>query len=79
MLYKCFDLLKPDYVMELAWKHRVTDYAMPYYIQVMKNMNSRMERLEYQMEEMKTKGSKQEDDNLFAPSKYFLKNIWYAY
>ena len=23
MLYKCFDLIKPDCVMELAWKHGV--------------------------------------------------------
>uniref|UniRef100_A0A7E4VKZ1 Clathrin heavy chain n=1 Tax=Panagrellus redivivus TaxID=6233 RepID=A0A7E4VKZ1_PANRE len=64
MLYKCYDLLKPDYVMELAWKHRVTDYAMPYYIQTVKNMNSRMERLEYQLEELKTKDTKQQDEQL---------------
>jgi len=67
-LYKCFHLLKPDFVMELCWKHGVTDYAMPYYIQVMKNMNSRIERLENQIEEIKTKSHKQhDDDHLFNP------------
>lgn len=67
-LYKCFHLLKPDFVMELCWKHRVTDYAMPYYIQVVKNMNSRIERLESQIGELQTTTKRQqEDEHLFNP------------
>lgn len=57
--------------MELCWKHRVTDYAMPYYIQVMKNMNSRIERLENQIGELQTKSNKQpEDDHIFNPREF---------
>ncbi|KAB0791804.1 hypothetical protein PPYR_03604 [Photinus pyralis] len=33
-LYQCYDLLKPDVILELAWKHNIMDFAMPYMIQV---------------------------------------------
>ena len=35
-LYMCYDLISPDYVLELAWKHNLMDFAMPYMIQVLK-------------------------------------------
>uniref|UniRef100_H2ZKR5 Clathrin heavy chain n=1 Tax=Ciona savignyi TaxID=51511 RepID=H2ZKR5_CIOSA len=35
-LYSCYDLLRPDVVLEQAWRHGITDYAMPYLIQVMR-------------------------------------------
>ena len=33
-LYQCYDLLHPDVILELAWRHNIVDYAMPYLIQV---------------------------------------------
>ncbi len=33
-LYTCYDLLKPDAVLELAWRHKLIDMAFPYMIQV---------------------------------------------
>ena len=33
-LYACYDLLRPDVILELAWKNKLTDFAMPYMIQV---------------------------------------------
>eukprot|EP01087_Luapelamoeba_hula_P010434 TRINITY_DN2768_c0_g2_i1.p1 TRINITY_DN2768_c0_g2~~TRINITY_DN2768_c0_g2_i1.p1 ORF type:complete len:1757 (+),score=359.13 TRINITY_DN2768_c0_g2_i1:174-5444(+) len=45
-LYTCYDLVRPDVVMELAWKHGLTDYAMPYLIQVIKEYTTRIEKLE---------------------------------
>ena len=33
-LYSCYVLLRPDVIMELAWRHNIMDYAMPYLIQV---------------------------------------------
>ena len=33
-LFSCYDLLKPDAVLELAWRHNIMDFAMPYMIQV---------------------------------------------
>jgi clathrin heavy chain len=45
-LYKCYDLLRPDLVMELAWRHKITDFAMPYMIQVLRDFSLRVDRLE---------------------------------
>lgn len=36
MLYTCYDLMRPDVVMELAWRHGLSDFAMPYMINMMK-------------------------------------------
>nr|CAD2197172.1 unnamed protein product [Meloidogyne enterolobii] len=46
LLYKCYDLLKPDIVLELAWKHKIVDCAMPFMIQTVRDFGSRLERLE---------------------------------
>ena len=35
-LFMCYDLLSPDYVLELSWRHNLLDFGMPYMIQVMK-------------------------------------------
>lgn len=33
-LYTCYDLLKPDLVMELAWRFGLMEFCMPYFIQI---------------------------------------------
>jgi len=45
-LYQCYDLLHPDVIMELAWKHKITDFAMPYLVQVLREYQTRLEKLE---------------------------------
>lgn len=35
-LYSCYDLLRPDVILELAWRHNIMDYAMPYLVQVLR-------------------------------------------
>ncbi|CEF64357.1 Clathrin heavy chain [Strongyloides ratti] len=52
-LHQCYDLLKPDIVMELAWKHKLNDYAMPYMIQTMRDMQNRIAKLELSEKERK--------------------------
>ena len=41
-LYQCYDLLRPDVILELAWKHNIMDFAMPYMIQVMREYISKV-------------------------------------
>ncbi|KAH8238365.1 hypothetical protein KR032_005186 [Drosophila birchii] len=45
-LYQCYDLLRPDVILELAWKHKIVDFAMPYLIQVLREYTSKVDRLE---------------------------------
>jgi clathrin heavy chain len=44
-LYTCYDLLKPDFVMELAWKNNMMDAAMPFLIQAVKEFTGKIETL----------------------------------
>uniref|UniRef100_A0A8C1SDQ5 Uncharacterized protein n=1 Tax=Cyprinus carpio TaxID=7962 RepID=A0A8C1SDQ5_CYPCA len=41
-LFSFYDLLAPDLVLELAWKHGLVDFAMPYFIQVMREYLSKV-------------------------------------
>ncbi|TRY70577.1 hypothetical protein TCAL_08726 [Tigriopus californicus] len=44
-LFQCYDLLHPDVILELAWKHNIMDFAMPYLIQVMREYTSKVDKL----------------------------------
>lgn len=41
-LYSCYDLLRPDVVLELAWRNNIMDFAMPYMINSMREFDSRV-------------------------------------
>ncbi|CAM9096095.1 unnamed protein product [Lampetra planeri] len=32
-LFTCYDLLRPDVVLETTWRHNIMDFSMPYFIQ----------------------------------------------
>ncbi|KAJ8312751.1 hypothetical protein KUTeg_010124 [Tegillarca granosa] len=41
-LFQCYDLLRPDVILELAWRHNIMDFAMPYMIQVVREYISKI-------------------------------------
>jgi len=43
-LYACYDLVRPDVVLENAWRHNKMDFAMPYMIQ---SLRGAMEKVRY--------------------------------
>ncbi len=45
-LYTCYTLIRADVAMELAWRHRLYDYVMPFMIQYIRDTNSRLHKLE---------------------------------
>lgn len=45
-LYQCYDLLRSDVIMELAWRHNIMDFAMPFMIQQMRELTTKIEKLE---------------------------------
>ncbi|XP_014052792.2 clathrin heavy chain 1 isoform X6 [Salmo salar] len=45
-LFTCYDLLRPDVVLETAWKHNIMDFSMPYFIQVMREYLFKVDKLE---------------------------------
>ena len=45
-LYTCYDLLRTDVVMELGWRHGLTELMMPFMIQSVRETTTRLEALE---------------------------------
>ncbi|CBY36375.1 unnamed protein product [Oikopleura dioica] len=45
-LYTCYDLMRPDVVLEQSWRNGIQDFAMPYFIQTLREMTLRIESLE---------------------------------
>ncbi|KAG7259139.1 hypothetical protein CRUP_020676 [Coryphaenoides rupestris] len=53
-LFASYDLLHPDVVLELAWRHDIVDFAMPYFIQVMREYLTKVDKLEEVESQRKT-------------------------
>ena len=41
-LYSCYDLLRPDVILELSWRNNILDFAMPYLVQVIKEYTTKV-------------------------------------
>ncbi|KAH8740767.1 clathrin heavy chain [Cryptosporidium ryanae] len=52
-LYTCYEYLRPDVILELAWKHNCLDITVPYFIQSVRDMNGRIEALEKKLESVR--------------------------
>ncbi len=59
-LFTCFDLITPDVVLELAWRHNLTNFAMPYMIQTFAQYHQRLAAVEKRFEEQ-AKEKKEEE------------------
>merc|ERR1719443_1747392 len=44
-LFTCYPLLRSDVVLELAWRNNLMDFSMPFMIQTMREMNSKLQKL----------------------------------
>lgn len=48
-LYTCYDLIRPDVVVQKAWLHQRLDIIMPYLIQSMQEYTGKVQRIERSM------------------------------
>jgi len=42
----CYDLIKPDVAIELAWRNGYTDFAMPYVIQYVRHLHEKVSKID---------------------------------
>ncbi|XP_008416354.1 clathrin heavy chain 1 isoform X2 [Poecilia reticulata] len=63
-LFASYDLLHPDVVLELAWRHNIMDFAMPYFIQVMREYLTKVDEFAAKVDKLEEAESqrKTEDD-----------------
>ncbi|KAK2770572.1 hypothetical protein FQN53_005429 [Emmonsiellopsis sp. PD_33] len=65
MLYACYDLIRPDVVMEISWRYGLNDFSMPYMINLLSQQVRTVELLKKDNEERKAREASQqkEEDN----------------
>ena len=62
-LYTCYEFIKPDVAMELAWRYGMTEMCMPFMIQTMRDLTKKMNKMEVSNEvrEQKDKEEKKHE------------------
>jgi len=65
MLYACNDLIRPDLVLELSWRHGLNDFTMPYMINMLSQQTREISLLKADNEARKVREKEQEttEDN----------------
>eukprot|EP00425_Heterocapsa_triquetra_P012914 CAMPEP_0195155382 /NCGR_PEP_ID=MMETSP0448-20130528/184129_1 /TAXON_ID=66468 /ORGANISM="Heterocapsa triquestra, Strain CCMP 448" /LENGTH=1710 /DNA_ID=CAMNT_0040194169 /DNA_START=8 /DNA_END=5137 /DNA_ORIENTATION=+ len=67
-MYTCYDLINADVGLELAWRSRSMDFAMPYLIQVMREYTGRIDALDKKTLKKEEEEKKQQSaSNDFVP------------
>ncbi|KAG8776990.1 hypothetical protein FRC12_000588 [Ceratobasidium sp. 428] len=67
MLYACFDLLRPDVVMELSWHNGLNDFYVPYQIQIQRQTLEKLATLEKEVKEHSKKDKSREQQEADQP------------
>ncbi|KAI1396601.1 clathrin heavy chain [Hypoxylon fuscum] len=60
MLYACYDLVRPDMILELSWRHGLNDFTMPYMINLLCQQTKDIATLKADNEARKAKETAQE-------------------
>lgn len=65
MLYACYDLIRPDLVLEMSWRSGLQDFTMPYMINLLAQTTREIATLKADNEARKAKEKEQEhvEDN----------------
>lgn len=59
-LYTCYELIRPDVVLELAWRHKLTDFVMPYMVQSFTDISARMSQLSIKVQSLESRLAEEE-------------------
>lgn len=53
--YTCYEFIRPETVTELAWRFNLTEFAMPFWIQLTRDLTYRVEVVQKKAEEREKK------------------------
>ena len=67
MLYACYDLIPIHVVMEVSWRHGLTDFTMPFMINYLAQQASTIATLKEDNEERKLREKSQVQEENNAP------------
>ncbi|KAK8847678.1 hypothetical protein IAR55_005537 [Kwoniella newhampshirensis] len=63
ILYVCFELVRPDFVEEMSWRFGLSDYSMPYKLQLQRDQASKIAALEKEVKELRSRTVEKDSDN----------------
>ena len=66
-LYTCYELIRPDVVLELAWRFNLLEFAMPYFVQVARELTYKVEDVQKKHQEREKKEEKQAQQQMNQP------------
>jgi len=67
-LYTCYDLIRPDVGLELAWRKGMLDFAMPFLLQVLREYTGRIDALDKKTQKKEEAEEKEKSaSNDFVP------------
>jgi clathrin heavy chain len=75
MLYACYDLIRPDVILEISWRNGLTDFTMPYMINFLSQQAATIAELKKDNEERKLREAsqqKKEEDTPILGSRLML-------
>jgi len=75
MLYACYDLIRPDVVVEVSWRSGLQDFTMPYMINFLAQQAATIDMLKKDNEERKAREAsqqKKDDDTPILGSRLML-------
>ncbi len=70
-LYECYDLVRLDVILELAWRHNIMDFAMPFIIQTVRDLTEEVGELKKSEKKRNEEDIKKEEAPLVI-GKHFL-------
>lgn len=62
MLYTCYELIQPDVALEIAWRSDLMEFAMPFFIQFVKDLGSRVETVTKKTDDIKKREEKAKEE-----------------
>jgi clathrin heavy chain len=72
-LYTCYDVIRPDVALELAWRHKFVDLAFPFMIQTLREFSDKVDMLVQDKEKReKERLKKSEQPNSFESEPGFI-------
>ena len=72
-LFQCFELVRVDVIIELAWQHDILDFAMPFIIQTIRDLSSEVTKLSKSEKKRNEEDEKKEESPLvFGNLNYYI-------
>lgn len=66
-LYTCYEQLKPEVVLELSWRFVLYDFSMPYFVQLVKDLTTKVETVQKKSEQREKLDEKQQQIQMSQP------------